>query len=86
MASGRDPVAAESLEKLQKLEPSLTTLAQLVTAYDKFDLGKALAASKLLPPFQPLGTNDVDRWEALPAFLSLTVPLFLSPSLSPSPP
>jgi signal recognition particle subunit SRP72 len=61
LKSGEAAVAAESLEELQKLEPSLTTLAQLVTAYAKFDLGKALAASKLLPPFKPPGNLDVDR-------------------------
>jgi len=57
LKSGEARVAAESLEELQKLEPSLTTLAQLVTAYAKFDLGKALEVSKLLPPFS---AEDVD--------------------------
>merc|ERR1712181_61517 len=53
-----------SLEELQRLEPSLTTLAQLVTAYAKCDLGKALAASKKLPPFQPPQDLDVESLEA----------------------
>lgn len=57
LKSGEAQVAADSLEELQKLEPSLTTLAQLVTAYAKFDLVKALQVSKLLPPFS---SEDVD--------------------------
>ena len=39
LKTGEAKVAAESLEELQRLEPSLTTLAQLVTAYAKCDLG-----------------------------------------------
>jgi len=64
LKTGEAPVAAESLEELQRLEPSLTTLAQLVTAYAKFDLVKALATSKLLPAFQPPTNLDVDSLEA----------------------
>jgi len=64
LKTGEAKVAAESLEELQRLEPSLTTLAQLVTAYAKCDLGKALAASKKLPPFQPPQDLDVDSLEA----------------------
>jgi len=51
LKSGEAEVAAASLEELQKLQPSLTTLAQLVTAYAKFNLEKALEVSKKLPPF-----------------------------------
>ena len=40
LKTGEAKVAAESLEELQRLEPSLTTLAQLVTAYAKCDLGR----------------------------------------------
>ena len=40
LKTGEAKVAAESLEELQRLEPSLTTLAQLVTAYAKCDLGQ----------------------------------------------
>jgi len=63
LKSGEAKVAAESLEELQKLEPSLTTLAQLVTAYAKFNLEKALEVSKLLPPFSAEDV-DVDGLEA----------------------
>ena len=81
LKTGEAKVAAESLEELQRLEPSLTTLAQLVTAYAKCDLGslfvwqklswnnhelksgKALAASKKLPPFKPPQDLDVDSLE-----------------------
>ena len=42
LKTGEAKVAAESLEELQRLEPSLTTLAQLVTAYAKCDLGSFL--------------------------------------------
>merc|ERR1712107_48122 len=64
LKTGEAKVAAESMEELQRLEPSLTTLAQLVTAYAKCDLGKALAASKKLPPFKPPQDLDVDSLEA----------------------
>ena len=84
LKTGEAKVAAESLEELQRLEPSLTTLAQLVTAYAKCDLGletfllltfiiwqylgKALAASKKLPPFQPPQDLDVDSLEVCSDF------------------
>merc|ERR1712083_516297 len=58
LKSGEAKVAAESLEELQKLEPGLSTLAQLVLAYAKFDLTKAMA-SKKLPAFTA-GSVDVD--------------------------
>merc|ERR1712042_174801 len=63
LKSGEARVAAESLEELQKLEPGLSTLAQLVLAYAKFDLSKALAISKKLPPFAA-GSVDVDSLES----------------------
>jgi len=45
-------VAAQALEELLKMEPNnLATQAQLVLAYAKFDLAKALAVSKKLPKF-----------------------------------
>merc|ERR1712228_439942 len=48
---GDEPsVAAKSLEELLKSDPKdKTTLAQLVLAYAKFDLGKAMEMSKRLP-------------------------------------
>jgi len=63
LKSGEARVAAESLEELQKLEPGLSTLAQLVLAYARFDLSKALAVSKKLPPFSA-GSVDVDTLES----------------------
>merc|ERR550517_1512180 len=55
-------VAAESLEQLQRLEQSRTTLSQLVLAYAKFDLKKAMEVSKKLPAFSS-GSVDVDTLE-----------------------
>merc|ERR1719369_1874684 len=63
LKSGEAKVAAESLEELQKLEPGLSTLAQLVLAYAKFDLTKAMAVSKKLPAFTA-GSVDVDTLES----------------------
>merc|ERR1719244_1304180 len=63
LKSGEAKVAAESLEELQKLEPGLSTLAQLVLAYAKFDLSKAMAVSKKLPAFTA-GSVDVDSLES----------------------
>ena len=63
LKSGEAQVAAESLEELQKLEPGLSTLAQLVLAYARFDLTKALAVSKKLPAFTS-GSVDVDTLES----------------------
>jgi len=63
LKSGEAKVAAESLEELQKLEPGLSTLAQLVLAYARFDLTKALAVSKKLPAFTS-GSVDVDTLES----------------------
>jgi len=62
LKTGEAQVAAQSLEELHKLEPSMTTLAQLVLAYAKFDLGKALAISRKLPPFSA-GSVDVESLE-----------------------
>jgi len=59
LKTGEAKVAAQSLEELHKLEPSMTTLAQLVLAYAKFDLEKALAVSKKLPAFSP-GSVDIE--------------------------
>ena len=63
LKTGEAAVAAESLEQLQQLEPSLTTLSQLVLAYAKFDLKKALEVSKKLPAFSA-GSVDVDSLES----------------------
>jgi len=63
LKSGEARVAAQSLEELQKLEPGLSTLAQLVLAYARFDLSQALAVSKKLPPFSA-GSVDVDTLES----------------------
>jgi len=51
MSSGEPEVAARSLEEMLKVNSDLRTLAQLVLAYAKFDLKKALEAAKKLPPF-----------------------------------
>ena len=63
---GDEPsVAAQSLEELLKMEPNnLQTQAQLVLAYAKFDLSKALAVSKKLPKFSYQGgVVDIDALE-----------------------
>ena len=62
LKTGEAAVAAQSLEELYKLEPGMTTLAQLVLAYSKFDLAKALEVSRKLPPFSS-GTVDVESLE-----------------------
>merc|ERR1739844_866773 len=61
---GDEPsVAAKSLEELLKSNPKdKTTLAQLVLAYAKFDLGKAMEMSKRLPDFADK-VVDVDSLE-----------------------
>ena len=61
---GDEPsVAAKSLEELLKSDPKdNTTLAQLVLAYAKFDLGKAMEMSKRLPDFAGK-VVDVDSLE-----------------------
>ena len=59
-------VAAQALEELLKMEPNnLATQAQLVLAYAKFDLAKALAVSKKLPKF------SYQVWSLLPQFYSV---------------
>ena len=63
LKTGEARVAAESLEELYKLEPSMITLAQLVLAFSKFDLKKAMDVSKKLPAFNA-GSVDVDSLEA----------------------
>jgi signal recognition particle subunit SRP72 len=62
---GDEPsVAAQSLEELLKLNPNdKTTLAQLVLAYAKFDLKKAMDVSKQLPDFVAKSV-DVEALEA----------------------
>ena len=63
---GNEPsVAAQSLEELIKIDPEdRQTLAQLVLAYAKFDLKKALASSKKLPRFNnDYSSVDVDALE-----------------------
>merc|ERR1712025_365064 len=61
---GDEPsVAAKSLEELLKSNPKdKTTLAQLVLAYAKFDLAKAMEMSKRLPDFAAKAV-DVDSLE-----------------------
>merc|ERR1719429_442458 len=61
---GDEPsVAAKSLEELLKSNPKdKTTLAQLVLAYAKFDLGKAMEMSKRLPDFAGKAV-DIDSLE-----------------------
>ena len=63
---GDEPsVAAKSLEELLKSNPNdKTTLAQLVLAYAKFDLKKAMEMSKKLPDFAANKAIDVDNLEA----------------------
>jgi len=51
LSSGEPSVAAKSLEEMLKMSSNLRTLAQLVLAYAKFDLNKAMQAAKKLPPF-----------------------------------
>merc|ERR1712173_408584 len=61
---GDEPsVAAKSLEELLKSNPKdKTTLAQLVLAYAKFDLAKAMEMSKRLPDFAAKAV-DIDSLE-----------------------
>ncbi|XP_023323895.1 signal recognition particle subunit SRP72 isoform X1 [Eurytemora carolleeae] len=51
LKSGEASVAAKSLEEMLKVKSDLRTLAQLVLAYAKFDLNKAMQAAKKLPAF-----------------------------------
>ena len=61
---GQSPeVAADSLEQLLKANPKdRRCVAQLVLAYAKFDLKKALECSQRLPPFKDVNV-DVDALE-----------------------
>ena len=63
---GDEPsVASQSLEELLKVDPTnVQTLAQLVLAYAKYDLKKALGASKKLPKFNEQSKIDVDVLES----------------------
>ena len=63
LKTGEAKVAADSLEELYKLEPSMITLAQLVLAFARFDLKKAMEVSKKLPPFCA-GSVDVESLES----------------------
>jgi len=62
---GDEPsVAAQSLEELLKMEPNnIQTQAQLVLAYAKYDLAKALGASKKLPKFAASDVIDIEALE-----------------------
>eukprot|EP00088_Acartia_fossae_P008823 TRINITY_DN1423_c0_g1_i10.p1 TRINITY_DN1423_c0_g1~~TRINITY_DN1423_c0_g1_i10.p1 ORF type:complete len:657 (-),score=254.81 TRINITY_DN1423_c0_g1_i10:205-2175(-) len=57
MSSGEPEVAAKSLEEMLRVNSDLRTLAQLVLAYAKFDLNKAMEAAKKLPPFDEESMN-----------------------------
>ena len=63
---GDEPsVASQSLEELLKVDPNnVQTKAQLVLAYAKYDLKKALEASKKLPKFTEQSKIDVDSLES----------------------
>merc|ERR1712218_498248 len=63
---GDEPsVASQSLEELLKVDPNnVQTLAQLVLAYAKYDLKKALEVSKKLPKFSEQSKIDVDVLES----------------------
>ena len=63
---GDEPsVASQSLEELLKVDPNnVQTLAQLVLAYAKYDLKKALEVSKKLPKFTEQSKIDVDVLES----------------------
>ena len=63
---GDEPaVASQSLEELLKVDPTnVQTLAQLVLAYAKYDLKKAMGASKKLPKFTEQSKIDVDVLES----------------------
>jgi signal recognition particle subunit SRP72 len=64
MQGDQPQVAAQALEELLKADPSSKqTMAQLVLAYARFDLKRALEASKRLPDFRQ-GAVDVDALEA----------------------
>lgn len=69
LKGGEPAVAAKSLEELLKGNPKdRNTLAQLVLAYAKFDLAKALEVSKKLPEFKSSGNFDIEALEST-AFL-----------------
>ena len=63
---GDEPsVASQALEELLKVDPTnVQTLAQLVLAYAKYDLKRALEASKKLPKFNEQTKIDVDALES----------------------
>jgi len=64
LSSGEPEVAAQSLEEMLRVTTDLRTLAQLVLAYAKFDLNKAMSVAKKLPPFDEEAMNvDVNALE-----------------------
>jgi len=64
LSSGEPSVAAQSLEEMLKVSSDLRTLAQLVLAYAKFDLNKAMQCAKKLPPFDKDSLSvDIDALE-----------------------
>jgi len=64
LSSGEPEVAAKSLEEMLRVTTDLRTLAQLVLAYAKFDLNKAMSVAKKLPPFDEESMNvDVNALE-----------------------
>jgi signal recognition particle subunit SRP72 len=69
---GSPQVAAQMLEELHRQNPSdLKTLAQLISAYAKFDPSRAHAVSKQLPSVDTLAKDiDVDALEASLSLLS----------------
>jgi len=64
LSSGEAEVAARSLEEMLRVSSDLRTLAQLVLAYAKFDLSKAMQAAKKLPEFDDSSLSvDVNALE-----------------------
>lgn len=72
MAHGQSQAATALLEDLRNANPDdIKTLAQLISAYSKFDAKRAQELSQELPPVEELAGNiDVDALETTP--LSVT--------------
>ncbi|XP_045588760.1 signal recognition particle subunit SRP72 [Procambarus clarkii] len=66
LRSGDAPTAAASLLELRKLHPKdVNTLAQLISAYARYDLSAAKTLARELPPISGIvGNVDVDTLEA----------------------
>ncbi|XP_071533763.1 signal recognition particle subunit SRP72 [Panulirus ornatus] len=66
LRSGDAPTAAASLLELHKLNPKdVNTLAQLITAYARYDVSRAQTLSRELPPVSSIvGEVDGDALEA----------------------